>query len=123
MSYLETKGEPSESPRISRDLPGWIEQQLAEHNDLTVLDVRTPAEFADGHLKGAELIDFYGADFQDQLSRLNRDARYVIYCRSGGRSEQALNLMANMGFVNVTDMIGGIVAWISNGHPIVAPEA
>ena len=87
-------------------------------DDLVVLDVRTPEEFAEGHLEGAVLVDFYAPDFADQLAGLDANVPYVLYCRSGNRSGQTLSLMAQMGFADVTEVDGGIVAWQQAGLPV-----
>ncbi len=89
--------------------------------DLVVLDVRTPAEFADGHLEGATMLDFYADDFSEQLAELDRDVPYLLYCRSGNRSGQTRALMEDLGFSDVADVDGGILAWADAGLPIVGP--
>lgn len=89
-------------------------------DDLVVLDVRTPEEFAEGHLEGAVLVDFYDADFADQLAQLDPDVPYLVYCRSGNRSGQTLPLMQQLGFGSASDIDGGILAWADAGLPIVA---
>ena len=94
---------------------------LASRTDLVLLDVRTPEEFADGHVDGATLIDFYGADFADQLAELDRDASYVVYCRSGNRSGQTVDLMQQLGFTDVQDVEGGVLAWADAGLSLIAP--
>jgi rhodanese-related sulfurtransferase len=86
--------------------------------DLVVLDVRTPEEFAEGHLEGAVLVDFYDADFADQLAALDPDVPYLLYCRSGNRSGQALGVMEQLGFTSVANLDGGIVAWSGAGLPV-----
>lgn len=87
--------------------------------DLVVLDVRTTEEFAEGHLDGAIMVDFYAPDFADQLADLDPDVPYLLYCRSGNRSGQAADLMADLGFADVADIDGGIVAWADAGLEIV----
>jgi rhodanese-related sulfurtransferase len=87
--------------------------------DLVVLDVRTPEEYAEGHLDGAVLVDFYDADFADQLSQLDPDVPYLVYCRSGNRSGQTLTMMQQLGFASAADVDGGIVAWQDAGLPVV----
>lgn len=87
--------------------------------DLVILDVRTPEEFDEAHLEGATLIDFYDDDFRDQITDLDRDAPYLLYCRSGNRSGQTATIMEELGFTNVADVDGGINAWTSGGHPTV----
>ncbi|MEL6981607.1 MAG: rhodanese-like domain-containing protein [Actinomycetota bacterium] len=87
-------------------------------DDLVVLDVRTPEEFAEGHLADATLVDFYTEDFADQLAALDPDVPYLIYCRSGNRSGQTLALMEELGFTDVADVDGGILAWADAGLPV-----
>jgi len=91
---------------------------LAADGTHTVLDVRTPEEFDSGHLEDAVNIDFYEAAFADEIAQLDRDASYVLYCRSGNRSGQTLALMRELGFTDVHDVAGGIVAWSEAGLPI-----
>jgi len=85
---------------------------------LVVLDVRTPDEFAAGHLAGATMLDFYEPTFADELAELDRDVPYVIYCRSGNRSGQTRALMADLGFRSVEDIDGGVIAWQDAGMPL-----
>jgi len=87
-------------------------------DDLVVLDVRTPEEFAEGHLEGAVLVDFYDPDFAEQLAALDADVPYLVYCRSGNRSGQALGVMEQLGFTSAVDVDGGIVAWTDAGLPV-----
>ncbi len=94
-------------------------QALIEGGDVEVVDVRTPAEFAEGHLEGATLVDFYESDFADRIAELDRDREYVVYCRSGNRSSQATAMMAAQGFADLNDVDGGIVAWEAAGLPVV----
>ncbi len=85
---------------------------------LVVLDVRTADEFAEGHLDGAVQVDFYDADFADQLATLDRNVPYLVYCHSGNRSGQTLPIMQQLGFSSVVDISGGIVAWADAGLPV-----
>lgn len=85
---------------------------------LVVLDVRTSEEFADGHLADATMLDFSRDDFADRLAELDPDAPYLIYCRSGNRSGQTRALMEELGFTDVVDVDGGILAWDDAGLPI-----
>lgn len=86
---------------------------------LVVLDVRTPDEFNAGHLEGAEMIDFYRPDFADRIAELERDTPYLLYCRSGNRSGSTLELMEDLGFTDVTEVDGGILAWEASGLPVL----
>ena len=85
-----------------------------------VIDVRTPAETADGYLEGALLIDWQGPDFATEIEKLDKAANYVIYCRSGNRAGQAIELMKTSGFTgNLTNAGGLDDAAASTGLPIV----
>lgn len=88
--------------------------------DLVVLDIRTPEEFAEGHLEGATLLDFYDPGFADGLAELDPDVPYLLYCRSDNRSGQTMELMRDLGFAEVTEVDGGILAWAGAGLPVVA---
>ena len=88
--------------------------------DLVILDVRTPDEFAETHIEGALLIDFYDADFANQIAELDPDVPYLVYCRSGNRSGQAVALMEELGFRDVIDIDGGILSWSQANLPTVS---
>ena len=72
--------------------------------DTIVIDVRTPEEFDTGHLAGALNINWQGAEFMQAVDVLDKSANYAIYCRSGNRSAQAIDMMASMGFTNLTNL-------------------
>ena len=84
-----------------------------------VVDVRTPGEFAAGHLQDAVNLDLQSADFGDRLAELDPEARYAVYCQSGNRSGQAMAQMLDEGFTDVAHLRGGIGAWQSAGLPVV----
>ena len=86
--------------------------------DLVVLDIRTPEEFAGGHLSGAINIDYYADDFEAQLGELDLEVPYVMYCNSGNRSGNALPVMDSLGFSEVYELDGGIQAWYAANLPI-----
>ncbi len=92
---------------------------LAADESVEVIDVRTPEEFADGHIEGAVMIDFYSESFADQITDLDPEATYLVYCRSGNRSGQTLALMDELGFEQVYDLDGGVLAWDAQGGPLV----
>lgn len=77
--------------------------------DDVVIDVRTPAEFAGGHVAGAENIDFAAPDFRRQIDRLERNRTYYLYCRSANRSRTAMKILKEMGFPDVHN-VGGLIA-------------
>lgn len=93
--------------------------QDAPTSDLTIIDVRTPEEYAEGHLEGAVNIDIHGADFAKQIQALDPQGTYAVYCRSGNRSGQAVSFMQSEGFANVTDLGSREAASEALSAPIV----
>lgn len=85
--------------------------RLAVKKSTIVLDVRTPGEFADGHLKRARLMDFYAKDFWKQVSTLPKNATIIVYCKSGRRSKDTETKLDSMGYTHVYNMLGGFDAW------------
>jgi phage shock protein E len=73
-------------------------QELLAKPGVVLLDVRTPAEFATGHLRGARNVNFLSTDFADQVAKLDPGTTYVLYCKSGNRAGQAIALMQEKGF-------------------------
>ena len=83
---------------------------IIDSRDVTLVDVRTPGEFAQGYIKGAILLplDRLAIDSAKKLS--NKDAEIFVYCLSGHRSRRAASLLVRAGYTNVTN-IGGIRTW------------
>lgn len=76
-----------------------------------LIDVRTPGEVAGGMIEGATNIDFNGANFKEEMAKLDRDKPVLVYCRSGGRSGQTASMLKSMGFKEVYDLQGGYMGW------------
>ena len=117
----------AEAPESSSTAPGIrvvSAEQAASLLDQdpapTIIDVRTPEEFAQGHLDGAVLVDYNAPDFRDRIAEFPRDGTYVIYCRSGNRSAGARQVMTELGFTDVADIDGGVVAWTDQGRPLTS---
>ena len=107
----------------SQDIPTLEPQAYEEalHTDTAavLIDVRQPDEYAEGHLRGAQLLNVLEtATFQAGIAALDQSKHYYIYCRSGRRSHNAATQMKAIG-LQVTDLKGGITAWQSAGKPIV----
>ena len=94
-------------------------QDNQNNPDFVIIDVRTPEEFADGHIENAINLDYYSETFQDELNKLDKNKTYLIYCRSGKRSSNALNIMQELNFREVYNMSGGILEWQAEGLPTV----
>ena len=100
------------------DAAGIIEQNT-NNTDFVLLDIRTPEEYASGKIAGAVNIDFYDADFREQLDALDKDTHYVVYCNSGNRSGQSLSVFEDLGFARVENVATGITGWYEGGYPVV----
>ena len=72
--------------------------KAVKQKPVKVIDIRTDKEFATGHLAGAVQVNFFTDDFDKQLAKLDRDQSYLLYCRSGGRSSKAFEIMKELGF-------------------------
>jgi rhodanese-related sulfurtransferase len=86
---------------------------------IITLDVRTPGEFSEGHIEGAQLIDFQSGNFESEIATLDKSKTYAIYCRSGSRSGQAVKIMSDAGFTNLYNLNGGVIDWANAGLPLV----
>lgn len=89
---------------------------LKDNPKIVVLDVRTPEEFAAGHIAGAKNVDFRAADFAAKVAALDRKQTYLVHCASGGRSGKSLELMK--GFTAVYHLNEGFKAWEKAGKPV-----
>jgi rhodanese-related sulfurtransferase len=94
-----------------------FEQMLADPN-VVLIDVRTPQEFAEGHIKGTLNIDFYGDNFESEIHAINQSKTILVYCKSGNRSGKAASILAKNNFKIVYDLSGGISSWMASGKPI-----
>ncbi|MHC5201658.1 rhodanese-like domain-containing protein [Myroides sp. LJL119] len=89
----------------------WWEQYNQDQNAV-ILDVRTSEEVQEKAIPNAINIDIYlGQEFLDQLEQLDKTKSYYVYCKSGGRSNQACLLMGQLGFDNTYNLLGGITEW------------
>lgn len=84
-----------------------------------IIDVRTPEEFAEGHLDGAININVQGADFMTRIAALDPSGLYAVYCRSGNRSQAAVASLADAGIPGVFELQTGIIGWQEAGLPVV----
>jgi len=97
----------------------WVAKLEADTNAV-ILDVRTEEEWNDGIIPNAINIDIYkGQGFIYAVEELDKSKNYYIYCKAGGRSEQACNIMNQLGFENTYNLLGGMMQWKGE---VVAPE-
>ncbi len=89
---------------------------LARNRQVFLLDVRTPEEYRQAHLKGATLIPL--ADLDRRAGELPKNRTLLVYCAVGSRSRIAAGTLARRGYREVYNMSDGIVGWYRNGFPL-----
>lgn len=98
--------------------PAQFETKIAETQNATVLDVCTPNEFSQQHLRNAVNINYHSDNFKTAISQLDKQKPYFVYCWAGSRSAKAAELMRGLGFVKVYELDGGIANWMKNNKPV-----
>jgi len=93
-------------------------QENLGNPDFIILDVRTSSEFHDGHIEGALNIDVNLPSFSEELEQLDKNATYLVYCRSGNRSRTALRIMDDLAFTRAYHLTNGITEWVDAGLPV-----
>ena len=93
-------------------------QDNQNNPDFVIIDVRTPQEFAEEHIENAINMDYYSETFRDELNNLDKNKTYLVYCRSGKRSGNALDIMKELNFREAYN-IGGIIEWKAAGLPTI----
>lgn len=91
---------------------------LLEMEKVQLVDVRTPQEYADGHIEGAINIDFTDENFETLLSGVDKSKPVAVYCGRGGRSGKCSAYMKKAGFTKIYDLDGGITEWKYKGKPV-----
>jgi rhodanese-related sulfurtransferase len=84
-----------------------------------IIDVRTPEEYAGGHVEGATNLDFLAPDFDSRIRALDTNRTYFVYCHSGGRSADASSRMKAFGANAVYTLSGGLDSWEAEKLPLV----
>ena len=99
----------SSTPSTHQDVATFTE--TIQTPGTVLIDVRTAAEYAAGHIANAQNIDVDSSNFGQQIAGLDHAASYALYCHSGRRSGNALTIMQGAGFTHVVDLDGGIQTW------------
>jgi rhodanese-related sulfurtransferase len=102
------------TPVTSKEVP----EMLKKDKKLVILDVRTPAEFSQGYIKGAINMNVADPDAFERYSKLDKNAKYVVICRTRNRSGVVTNYMVQNGFKTVYQVTDGMVGWNMNGLPL-----
>ena len=93
--------------------------QIIADGKVAIIDVRTPDEFKDGHIKGAKNIDIMSSDFEAQLSKLDKTQPTLVHCQAGGRSTRALKTFEKLGFTHLIHLDDGFGGWQAASKPVV----
>lgn len=91
----------------------------ASQSGVVILDVRSPEEFASGHLTNATNVNVEDPGFADAIAALDKNVTYAVYCHSGRRSGIATSQMAAAGFTKLVELEGGVQAWQQAGGQLV----
>jgi len=95
--------------------------RLVQAGGITILDVRTPEEFREGHLRDAKNADIFAKDFAAQLGVLDKTKPILVHCQAGGRSTRSLAILEKQGFTTVYHLDGGMNDWLKAGKSVVKP--
>ena len=99
-------------------------EQYADDPGFVILDLRSPADYASGHLAGAVNLEYVSPfSFEEAVDKLDRSRRYLIHCYGGGRSAEAAMLMEEMGFDKIYNMTQGLNAWQAAECPLATSLA
>ncbi|HQV37919.1 MAG: rhodanese-like domain-containing protein [Flavobacteriales bacterium] len=90
-----------------------------DKDDALLLDVRTPKEFAQGHIEAAANADWLGGELLNDVSGIDKTKPVLLYCAVGGRSGKAMAAMIKAGFTDVHDLKGGFNAWEADKLPVI----
>jgi rhodanese-related sulfurtransferase len=97
-------------------------EKLSKEKDAVILDVRTPKEYADGHIAGAVNVDWNSKDFAEKVGALDKSKTYLVHCAVGGRSARACEKLSKMEFPHLYNLEGGITAWQREGKTVERGE-
>jgi rhodanese-related sulfurtransferase len=87
---------------------------INKEQNVQLLDVRSPAEYADSHIEKAVNINWNGDDFENQVRKLDKTKTVYVYCQAGGRSKKSADKLRELGFANIIELEGGISDWKIN---------
>ena len=107
---------PAQTQNLPPDIDVATAASLRGQPDVVTLDVRTPEEYAQGHIPGVVPIPL--DQVPSRLAEIPKDKTVIVTCRSGNRSNQAAQLLRQRGYDNVHNMLGGITAWEQAGYPV-----
>lgn len=115
--FMATSCVKSQTDKVQVVNATIFEEKMKEEG-VQLIDVRTPQEFASGHLPNAVNINISGPDFEEKMQGLDKNKPVLVYCKSGGRSGRACSQLKEMEFTTIIDLDGGITDWRASGKPV-----
>jgi len=131
VNEIEPPAQETSTPRTKSITPREAFNLIQENKDnpnFVIIDIRTPEEFADGHIEHAINIDFRSENFREELNKLDKDKTYLIYSQSDvpcpscpvpGVATHTLNIMFMLNFRKVYNISGGLDRWTEEGLPTI----
>lgn len=117
MCAVQASGSSHNDSIVSVSVPVFEKEMKSD--SVQLLDVRTPEEYAEGHINGAININVQSDKFREMaVKKLSKDSTVLVYCRSGKRSLTAAEILSKLGY-KVVNLKGGIIDWKENGRPLV----
>lgn len=117
-----TAGEPVAQAPAGQPAPGRVDvaqfATVITQPGVHIIDVRTPQEFAGGHIQGAVNIPVQQPGFAERIAQLDPTGSYAVYCRSGNRSQGAVAQMKDAGITDIYELADGTVGWTAAGEPL-----
>jgi thioredoxin 1 len=108
-------GNKSDTSNLNITIPADEFEKKLTDTSFELIDVRTPEEFAEGHIELAQNINYNSPDFEQKISQIEKGTPVLIYCLSGGRSASAAEDLGKLGFKTIYNLEGGLTAWNFNG--------
>jgi phage shock protein E len=114
---ISTVATAQQKQKVELVAPAAFEKKMASKKG-QVIDVRTPKEFKSGYIAGAVNMHVYDKDFEQRIDKLDKNKPVYVYCKAGGRSAEAAEILKNKGFTTIVELDGGIDAWKEAGKPV-----
>jgi rhodanese-related sulfurtransferase len=112
-TLLSCNGQSSKS--IQTIAPEAFAKKIKETPKAQILDVRTPQEFAGGHIDNAINIDFLNDNFEANAQKLDKTKPVFVYCKTNSRSPRAAAMLEALGYKTIYNMQGGLLKWDVEG--------
>ncbi|MDO5970747.1 rhodanese-like domain-containing protein [Flavivirga aquimarina] len=118
LSATNCKGKDSSFKETIKVVSPKVMQTLLAKDSIQLIDVRTPEEFEQGYIEGAQNINYLSATFNSDIKKLDKTKPVILYCKSGGRSAKSSRKLLDIGFTEIYDLTGGITRWKEEGFEI-----